>query len=219
MARMETMTTATNPVELKRKQSLTRFSFKPLTKTAKQRYTLGVVYEPNVLDTQGDFANEEVIEKSAWDFMRSLQGNIPVARGVVALVDSIALAVKTGEEIKVPVDTDDPMTEVVGHVLSYLKGYHDSPVDPLTLERVAKLVEDNSPLGDMHTTWDMAFGDIVESYVAPVDFHLGSETITKGTWLLGVVWSEEMFSKIESGERNGLSLGAWAVTVEVDDGP
>jgi hypothetical protein len=137
----------------------------------------------------------------------------------MTVVDSVTRAVKTGEEIKVSVDTDDPMTEVVGHVLSYLKGFHESPVDPLTLERVAKLVEDNSPLGDMHDTWDASFGDIVESYVAPIDFVLGDEKISKGTWLLGVVWSEEMFQKIESGERNGLSLGAWAVTVEVDDAP
>lgn len=194
-------------------------NFKPITKTAKQRYTLGVVYEPNVLDTQGDFATAEVIEKSAWDFMRSLQGNVPIAGGVMRIVNSVARAVTSGREIKFEVDTDDPMTEVVGHVLSYLKGFHDAPVDPLTLERVAKLVEDNSPLGDMHATWDAAFGDIVESYCAPTDFILGDEKISKGTWLLGVVWSEEMFQKIESGERNGLSLGAWAVTVEVDDAP
>lgn len=35
-----------------------------------KRYTLGVVYEPDVVDSQGDYATAEDIEKAAWDFMR-----------------------------------------------------------------------------------------------------------------------------------------------------
>lgn len=35
-----------------------------------RRYTLGVVYEPDVEDTQGDMASAEEIEKACWDFNR-----------------------------------------------------------------------------------------------------------------------------------------------------
>ena len=44
-----------------------------LEKQAERRYTLGVVYEPDVTDTQGDFAKAEDIEEAAWDFMARLQ--------------------------------------------------------------------------------------------------------------------------------------------------
>jgi len=35
-----------------------------------KRYTLGIVYEPDTVDSQGDYATAEDIEKAAWDFMR-----------------------------------------------------------------------------------------------------------------------------------------------------
>jgi len=38
-----------------------------------RRYTLGVVYEPDVVDTQGEFAKAEDIETAAWAFMERLQ--------------------------------------------------------------------------------------------------------------------------------------------------
>lgn len=45
-----------------------------LTKSSNERrYTLGVVYEPDVVDTQGDFAKAGDIEDAAWAFMERLQ--------------------------------------------------------------------------------------------------------------------------------------------------
>lgn len=38
-----------------------------------QRFTLGVVYEPDVKDTQGEFAKAADIESAAWAFMERLQ--------------------------------------------------------------------------------------------------------------------------------------------------
>lgn len=67
-----------------------------LTKSAAElRYTLAVVYEPGVLDTQGDFASAETIRAAAWDFTRRLQARSDVERaaaGVVkALLDTAAV--------------------------------------------------------------------------------------------------------------------------------
>ncbi|HJO37579.1 MAG: XkdF-like putative serine protease domain-containing protein [Vicinamibacterales bacterium] len=47
--------------------------FHVLSKHEEQRYTLGVVYEPLVLDTQEEFAKAEDIEEAAWGFMARLQ--------------------------------------------------------------------------------------------------------------------------------------------------
>jgi len=55
---------------------------------------------------------------------------------------------------------------------------------------------------------------VVESYVAPVDMKIEGEEIHKGDWMLGVIWSEEMFNKILSGERTGYSIGGKGTLVD-----
>lgn len=47
--------------------------FVVLVKGSEKRYTLGVVYEPDVADTQNEFAKAEDIEQAAWDFMARMQ--------------------------------------------------------------------------------------------------------------------------------------------------
>jgi len=44
-----------------------------LKRDAPERYTLGVVYEPDVVDTQGEYADAATIQRAAWDFLRGLQ--------------------------------------------------------------------------------------------------------------------------------------------------
>jgi len=58
---------------------------------------------------------------------------------------------------------------------------------------------------------------VVESYIAPADMNISGEEIHKGDWLLGVVWSKEMFEKIKSGERTGYSIGGKGVLVDSDE--
>ncbi len=126
-----------------------------LRKNTDQRYTLGVVYAPDVLDTDEEFAKAETIEKAAWDFMSDLQ-----------------------KDTGVYVDQDG--------------------------------------LDDGHKQVRKRVGTIVESYVAPVDMEIDGETVTKGTWLLGVVWNEDMFKLVKSGERTGLSMYGRATRVAGD---
>lgn len=110
-----------------------------------KRYTLGIVYEPDTVDSQGDYATAEDIEKAAWDFMRK------------------------------------------------------------TLR-----------LGYMHKEWSNDIGDIVESYLAPVDMRIGDSIVKKGTWLLGVVWSSEYWEKVQKGEITGFSMGGRARRIPDD---
>lgn len=148
-----------------------------LLKTAKQRYTLGVVYEPDTLDTDGEYASAAVIQRACWGFLAKLQGRAEASKRALTLTRSL---VKALSEVTDGVRLD--ITELV--------------------EDVAK-----GRLGDQHSSWDDNLGEIVESYVAPCDITIEGEIVKAGTWLMGVVWSPEQFAKIEAGERTGLSMG------------
>lgn len=54
-----------------------------LQKNAPQRFTLGIVYEPDVTDTQGDFAKAEDIESAAWEFLARLQQSASLGASVL----------------------------------------------------------------------------------------------------------------------------------------
>ena len=55
---------------------------------------------------------------------------------------------------------------------------------------------------------------VVESYIAPCDFTLDDETVTKGSWVLVTkVHSEELLGKIISGEITGYSMAGTAFKV------
>lgn len=146
-----------------------------------RRFTLGVVYEPGVTDTQGDFAKAADIEAAAWEFMSRLQ---TLAKSGVALLST---ALKAGDD-GVSLDITD-----LGDLL----------------EKGAGLDDEHLQIGD-----EEDLGMIVESYIAPIDLLIGAQTVKKGAWLLGVVWSPTMFAKIKSGARTGLSLYGRADTIE-----
>jgi hypothetical protein len=156
-----------------------------LKSDAKQRYTLGVVYAPNEVDTQGDYAEAPEIEQACWGFMRGLQGRGQVAKLGLELLAAIAKAVRSGAEVQLDVTA--------------------------AWETLAK----GEGLGVMHQAWGDEIGEIVECYCVPADFDLDGQPVTKGTWLLGVVWSEEYFAKVEAGEITGLSMGGTGRRVPV----
>lgn len=153
---------------------------KILEKAAEKRYTLGVVYEPDSVDSQGDFAKAADIESAAWDFMARLQ---TLAKSGGMILKSALAA--TGEGIS---------------------------LDITDLEELLKSESDG--LDDQHLQVDEPCGVIVESYVAPIDMTVNGEAIKKGTWMLGVVWTPEMFAKIKKGERTGLSMYGRATKVK-----
>lgn len=49
---------------------------------------------------------------------------------------------------------------------------------------------------------------ILESYIAPADFQADGETVSKGTWLLGIrVVDDSLWGSIKKGEFTGFSIG------------
>lgn len=161
--------------------------FRFIAKNDKHHYTLGVVYEPNELDTQGDFSTADEIEKACWDFMARLQGKDTVTKTALRVLEEVVKAAKSGQEIRLDITDAFEIVEKRG-----LNDMH---------------VSDDG---------DETLGTIVECYIAPVDMVIGDETVKKGTWLLGVQWSPEYFAKVESGERTGFSMEGVARRVEVD---
>jgi len=159
-----------------------------IAKNEKQNYTLGIVYEPNVVDTQGDFAEAPDIEKAAWDYMRKLQGKDKLTKTAVCVLEEVVKAAASGKSVRIDV------TDIFETVEK--RGLNDMHIN----------TEDDDQLGT-----------VVESYNAPCDMVIGDQEVKKGTWLLGVVWSPEYFAKIESGERTGFSMEGRAVRVEVTD--
>lgn len=100
-----------------------------------ERIVFGVVYEPDVEDTQGDYATAEEIRKAAYSFMENGQIYKVMHKGVA--VDICVL----------------------------------------------------------------------ETYLAPVEFQMGGETVTKGSWVLGSrIPKGELWIDIKSGEHTGYSM-------------
>lgn len=157
-----------------------------IAKNDKQYYTLGVVYEPDVVDSQNDYSTADEIEKACWEFMKRLQGRTTVTKTALRILDEVVKAAESGESVRL--DVTDAWEEVKK---SGLNDMHITSDDDDTL------------------------GAIVECYIAPVDMQIGDETVKKGTWMLGVQWSPEYFEKVESGERTGFSMEGKAVRVEV----
>lgn len=147
-------------------------------KNAVQRYTLGVVYEPMAVDTQGDWATAEEIEKACWEFSRMLQGRSQLTKTALELLSAITKALNNGDEVRLDVtDVWDDISKAGG------------------------------PVNDQHMfDFEGEMPDIVENYIVRADTQIGDEKVVKDSWLMGVVWPEEYYAKIERGERTGFSM-------------
>lgn len=52
-------------------------------------------------------------------------------------------------------------------------------------------------------------GEVIESYIAPADFELGGQTVTKGTWMMAVKVVDDVWTGIQKGEFTGFSLAGY----------
>lgn len=63
--------------------------------------------------------------------------------------------------------------------------------------------------GVMHNDFKRSI-QVVESYIAPVDFVLGGQKITKGTWMLVFkILDDAIWSQVMKGELQGFSIGGY----------
>jgi DNA adenine methylase len=69
-------------------------------------------------------------------------------------------------------------------------------------------------LGVMHKMFENQGIELVESWVSPHDFSIGTSVVKKGSWLMSVrVKSADLWKRIKQGEINGFSIGGIATVV------
>lgn len=81
-----------------------------------------------------------------------------------------------------------------------------------------KYMSDNQVIGLMHEKFNTKQGTnnpdyrIVENYIAPVDFAMGSEYVRKGTWVMSVkILNKSVLDDVLSGKLTGFSVGGFAL--------
>lgn len=77
---------------------------KLLKRDAVQKYTLGVLYEPGVVDSQGDYADAPEIQKACWAFNRELLGGQALVKSLIGAIVNVA----DGGTVEVEI-TADPL--------------------------------------------------------------------------------------------------------------
>jgi len=69
-------------------------------------------------------------------------------------------------------------------------------------------------VGDRHSK--KAKAEVVESYIAPMDFEWGGQKVKKGSWILGVHISDDrLWNAVKKGEYTGFSVGGFGIREEV----
>ncbi len=64
-------------------------------------------------------------------------------------------------------------------------------------------------VGDQHN--EQASADVVESYIAPQQMHIGEQPVAAGSWVMGVkVHDDAMWAGVKDGSYSGFSIGGFA---------
>lgn len=86
---------------------------------------------------------------------------------------------------------------------------HNDTVSAEEIEKAAfEYMRKSRVIGEQHKKKGEA--EIVESYIAPVDFNLGGQKVKKGSWVMTVkVLSDKLWKAVKAGEFTGFSIGGY----------
>ncbi|WP_294742052.1 XkdF-like putative serine protease domain-containing protein [uncultured Exiguobacterium sp.] len=129
-------------------------------------------------------------------------------------------APNVSKHIELLVKEDDAQQIVYGIVYEPLvKDAHDDYMTAEEIEKAAHIFLKDYRQIDKQHDFTSQVGDVIESYIAPADFELGGETVTKGTWVMAVKVADEVWSGIQKGEFTGFSLAGMGEVIEkAEDG-
>lgn len=120
------------------------------------------------------------------------------------------------KEVNVFVNKEDAEQQLVYGVV-YEPDVEDSHKDFMTATEIEKaahgFLKDARNIDTQHD-FESGVGEVVESYIAPVDMTIGEEEITKGSWVLVTKASDEIWEAIQKGDYTGYSLAGTAETIE-----
>jgi Putative phage serine protease XkdF len=113
--------------------------------------------------------------------------------------------------VRVITKAADPKQIVYGVV--YEPDTPDAHDDMMTAEEIEKaahkFMKDFRGIDEQHD-FEGGAGELLESYIAPVDMEVGGETIVKGSWVIVTKATDEIWEKIQKGEYTGYSMGGTA---------
>lgn len=100
----------------------------------------------------------------------------------------------------------------------------DAQDDTISSEVIEKAAHDflsrynlSTQLGEQHTFFGVGV-NLVESYIAPSDLTIGTESVKKGSWILSVhVEDDEIWRKVKEGEITGFSIGGTALVEKLTE--
>jgi len=120
------------------------------------------------------------------------------------------------KEVKLFINKEDEEQQLVYGVV-YEPDVEDSHEDFMTAPEIEKaahgFMKDARNIDKQHD-FESGVGEVVESYIAPADFTIGEETITKGSWVLVTKASDEIWEEIKKGDITGYSMAGTAETIE-----
>lgn len=120
------------------------------------------------------------------------------------------------KEIKVFINKEEAAQQLV-YGLVYEPGVEDAHGDFMTAEEIEKaahgFMKDARNIDKQHD-FSAGVGEVVESYIAPADFTLGEQEITKGSWIMVTKASDEIWEEIQKGNITGYSMAGTAEIIE-----
>lgn len=121
------------------------------------------------------------------------------------------------KDVKVLINKNDEKRLVYGVVYEPdTPDAHNDMMDAEEIEKAAHTFLKEYRNIDKQHDFQSGCGEVVESYVAPQDFQVGDETITKGSWVLVTKADEETWESIKRGEITGYSMAGTAEVEEVE---
>ncbi|MDX5886270.1 XkdF-like putative serine protease domain-containing protein [Bacillus cereus group sp. BfR-BA-00999] len=94
---------------------------------------------------------------------------------------------------------------------------HGDFADAKTIEKAAHEFMLKYRQIDKNHDFVAGVGEVVESYIAPVDMELNGEPVKKGTWILTTKADEETWEAVKKGEFQGYSLAGVAETEVIEE--
>jgi hypothetical protein len=133
------------------------------------------------------------------------------------IVDAIGLLTKAVTKIEDEDDEDDERY-ILGVVLE--PDEVDSQGDTISAEEIRRAahgyMQEFGNVGLQHQTFVNDKIKILETYIAPVDFEIGGETVKAGTWLMAFrVVDDSIWKAIKEGLLTGLSIGGTGLRLAV----
>lgn len=119
------------------------------------------------------------------------------------------------KEVKILTKSDDAQHLVYGIV--YEPNVVDSQGDYMTASEIEKaaheFIKEYRNIDTQHN-FESGAGEVVECYIAPTDMSIGSEQVSKGSWILVTEATEEVWLAIQKGEITGYSMAGTAETLQ-----